>query len=90
MTRAPFRAKLNTCDRPACRRTDGNENRGVIYEQTYMANNNQFSEALVEQITKYFANFHNIQITQQQAQEYLNAFADFFAVVTDQTGDSKM
>jgi len=40
----------------------------------YMSN--QFSKALVTRITKYFAEYHNTAITEEQAQEYLDSFAD--------------
>jgi len=44
----------------------------------------EFSEVLVKRITKYFAEYHNTAITEEQAQEYLNSFADFFVIVTSE------
>ena len=47
---------------------------------------NKFSKALVQRLTKYFANYHNTAITEEQAQEYLDSFADFFVIVTSESG----
>ena len=49
---------------------------------------NQFSKALVARITKYFAEYHNTAITEEQAQEYLDSLADFLVIVTSKTGEA--
>jgi hypothetical protein len=45
---------------------------------------NKFSKALVQRLTKYFANYHNTAITEEQAQEYLDSFADFFVIAASE------
>ena len=48
----------------------------------------KFSKALVDRITKHFAEQYNTAITEEQAQEYLNSFADFLVIVTSKTGEA--
>ena len=47
----------------------------------------KFSKALVERITKHFAEQYNTVITEEQAQEYLDSLADFLVIVTSKTGE---
>ncbi len=48
----------------------------------------KFSEALVDRITKHFAEQYNTVITEEQAQEYLDSLADFLVIVTSKTGEA--
>ena len=48
----------------------------------------KFSKALVDRITKHFAEQYNTIITEEQAQEYLDSLADFLVIVTSKTGEA--
>ena len=48
----------------------------------------KFSKALVDRITKHFAEQYNTVITEEQAQEYLDSLADFLVIVTSKTGEA--
>jgi hypothetical protein len=61
------------------------------YYTVFFAENtmpNKFSKVLVKRITKHFAEQHNTTITEEQAQEYLDSLADFFVIVTSETGEA--
>ena len=47
----------------------------------------QFSPQLIKRAQKYFADYHNVIISDEKANEYLNSFADFFRIVVEDSPD---